>query len=797
MKYCILIAILLMVGLSLWSVSFSHNPPAVLNLDEVTELRLQVVDGIEQISKGYVFWRVTSTKKWKKETLRLEYTGSQWFIASIPRLPNPYNGVEYYFEFELGNGIVITSPELQPEEYAYKIQSANKTGRLEKAFVRVSDEADITSDDGYIVAISWYEIMNAIDLSSLRLIVNGKDVTNRATVTQAALTYREDRPQPGMITAFITAKLKDGTSVHSPTWVANVSQGKKRFVLPFDYYGNFNVTTNYYGSSADSSAFTYGDPRDDASSSLDLYGSYGILDLKTNLFVSSLEKTNKQPVNRYTIGLSIPYIDVVAGDYSPDFGHFTIRNRNVRGLFASLHSPALTLSWSHGEMVRKTTSSFLDGDSLRHTGTFRQEAIAARIQLGTDHGYILAFNAVRNRDIKSSLDLDDYRYFAYDGSGAVIDTVYTVLPQDNAVLGVDMRLTLPSQHVVIGFEGAASMYNRNTLPGPMTAEEIEDYTGQSIPINIDFISELFMLNKNIEPLMPSQEQTAWRAYYRGLVFNNLINVSYSEIGSAFRALSTSYQQNDTRSVAVTDQFYIKQYVMATLGYSRTHDNLSGHRNETNTYNSAFAQLMLRIPDYPYLRFGYNNNWGANELNPGINDTAIFNPTERNSQSISAGIGYNITQIPFAPAQIDLSWRGSADDGIINNNPMYDNQTQTINVSVINRFTQIPLRTQIGVTTNSNELKLTSEKKDNFNLFLRGEYALWDSRVKPYMEYRTTSLSGDQDAQSHAHYTLGVETFPLRDMIVSTNVGWKTYANDDQQAVDYNSFTWRFMLNQRF
>ena len=739
------------------------------------------------------------TSKWKTENLRLEFSGSQWYITSIPRLKNPFNGVEYYFVFTLDNGIVITDPELQPEDYAYQVNPARKTGRQENAFIKVSDETDITTDDGYILAVSWYEIMNAIDYESIRLIVNGMDITGRATVTQAALIYRNDRPQQGMISAFVTARLKDGSNIHSPTWATFVQQGRKRIALPIDYYGNFIVTTNYYGSSADIAAAQFGDPQDDASSSLDLYASYGILDLQTNFFVSSLEKTNKQPVNRYTIGLNIPYLEVIAGDHSPDFGHFTIRNRNVRGLFGRFHSPFLSLFWSHGEMVRKTTSSFFDGVEMRNTGTFRQEAFAARLQLGGDRGYMIALNAVRNRDIKSSLDLEDLRYFVYDAKNPflIIDTLYTVLPQDNLVVGVDMKISLPDQHVVLGFEGVGSMFNRNTLPGPLTAEEIEEYTGQSIPIDPGFISELFMLNKSIEPLMPGRDQTAWRAYYRGLIFNNLINISYSEVGPAFRALSTTYQQADTRSVSVTDQFYVKQYLMASVGYSRTNDNLAGHRNETNVYNSVFAQAMVRIPDSPYLRFGYNLNWGANELNSNIGDTLIFNPTERNSQGFSFGIGYNVAQIPYAPTQVDISWRGNADDGTVNENPIYDNKTQTINVSLISRFKQVPLRTQIGLTMNSNELVLTSEKNDNFNLFLRGEYLLWENRIKPYLEYRTTSLDGDQDSQNYTHYTLGVETFLLKDMNASTWIGWKTYSNSDVQDVDYSSFTWRFMLNQRF
>lgn len=47
MRICILIAIMLMTGLALCAVSISHDPPAVLNADSETELRLQIIEGIE------------------------------------------------------------------------------------------------------------------------------------------------------------------------------------------------------------------------------------------------------------------------------------------------------------------------------------------------------------------------------------------------------------------------------------------------------------------------------------------------------------------------------------------------------------------------------------------------------------------------------------------------------------------------------------------------------------------------------------------------------------------------------
>jgi hypothetical protein len=89
----------------------------------------------------------------------------------------------------------------------------------------------------------------------------------------------------------------------------------------------------------------------------------------------------------------------------------------------------------------------------------------------------------------------------------------------------------------------------------MSQQEIEDYLEDDLPINIDpqDYAELFVINKNIEPIMPGRENLAWQAYLRTIILKNMLDIRYSETGPAYNALSTYYQQNDTKMLSITDQ----------------------------------------------------------------------------------------------------------------------------------------------------------------------------------------------------------------------------------------------------
>lgn len=808
MKRILAVIALVMLLSSLASVSIDHFSPGIYVFGADVEIRLNVIYGAEEVSSIMLKWKRAGEETWRDEEMSLEATGSYWYVTQLRARDLQDYDVEYYFEVQLLSGNIENIPTLDGLEPLYRLSPGSVIGTRSDQFILLSDEPNPSQGDEYILAVSYFDLMDRIDLSSIRVWVGGRDVTNRATITENALIYRDPNPIPGSRRAQVTA-LVDEQQVYSPIWTTEVPHNSHRPFLPLNLRGNFNLATNVYSLNADGDTDSFLERSDDATAMLDLYSTYGILNTQANFLISTLEDSDLQPVNRYTFGLQLPVLDVWLGDYSPNLSSFTMANRNVRGLNAKLHSRFLSLEWAHGEMIRATKDTFLDGtDTERTLGTFKQEAIGARFQMGNKERMLLGITASRNRDIISSLDPEDYSY-TDPISG---ETIFTAKPKDNAVIAVDMRLNLPEQLFTAGGEIAGSLLNNNTFDPALTQEEIEEYLPEDLPIDINpaDYAELFVINRNMEPLIPGRENLAWTGYVRMNFMKNLIDFRYTEVGPSFNALSTYYQQNDTKAVSVTDQLNIKNMVILSGGANLLSDNLSGHKQETTTTLSWNAQMALRIPQWPYLKAAYFSNNSDNERNPSIVDNDyVYVPYERTSGLFSFGIGYDIKQIAFVPTLIDLTYRMGNDDNTTNpdlpaESQLYENLNNSFNVSINNRWSTLPLRTQIVFAYQQNKRETSSSEaiyplfdNNNLNLFLSAEYSLLDRRLRPFVQYKMLNLGGDQGKQGFNYFTLGLEATPLRDMTVGTQLNIQDYSNNADSSLDYNNLTWRFTLNQRF
>jgi len=802
MKRVLLVMTFICALMALSAVSIEHFSPKFYFFGTDVELRLNVLDGMDQIDNCTIVYSEKGKEIWKRENMEAETTGSYWFIGEISANDVRDLDIQYYFEIKLVNGDLMRLPDKAALEPLYELSPGAAMGDKSDAFVLLSDEPNPGAGQEYLFAVSFFDLADTIDTKSIQVWVGGRDVTRKSVITDNAILYRDPSPTPGDYKAMVTAKV-GGKQVYSELWTTHVASRKKLSFLPMNLRGNIGFVSNVYDYNPSATANLL-ETVDDAAGQLDVYGNYGMLNLQTNIFMSTLEDPDQQPVNRYMVGMQLPVLDVFVGDYSPTISTFTMANKNVRGLYSRFHTRYLSLVYAGGEMLRKTKYDLLD-DGISHTqGTYSQEALAARFQIGSEGGVMLGFSGSRNRDIISSLDPSEYSYTNTNG-----ETVITTLPQDNAVLSADLRIAVPEQNVVLGADIAGSLYNYNTLPGPISADELQDYLPDDFPLDIDpaDYADYFVLNQNMEPLMPRIENLAWQGYLRMLIFGNYLDARYTEVGPAFNSLSTYYQQKDTRSISLSDQINILNMVYLSGGASLLTDNVSGTKNETNATLSWNGQLTVRPAKLPYLRAGVFNNDVSNEENTEINDPNFtFNPFKRKSQSISAGIGYLFYMIPYVPSSLDITYRTGMDDSRTGTAELteYENLNNSISLSMNNKFSIVPLKTQF-VFTIYNSSRDTSINtgiyplydNQNTNLFLNAEYALFNKKLRPFASYRMLKLQGDQNPQQYDYLTFGLEASPIRDMNISTELGKQYYKDETTSTNNYDNLTWRFKISQRF
>lgn len=798
----ILVALSCIAGLP--AIVANHIPPLGYEANRQQEIRVEVLQGWTDLLEAVMYFREQDSGLYGQVPMEKETPEGPWLKAVLPASTSPGQGSEYYFKFSLVNGSVETLPVSEAETHPFQLNPKSGAGEESADFILLSDDPSIPAKDGYILAVSWYALDDDLDNSTIQVYVNGKNVTKRVTFSDNVLVYKETDPRPGKANAYVTARTKSGRSLYSATWTTVIKASGNITVLPMNLRGSANAGTNVYASSKDPDASVFGSDKDNAWASLEMYSEYKKLALNAYTYLSTLESDAAQAVNRYRFGFALPVWETYLGDYSPDFSKLTMSNKNLRGIYTSLNTGVLGLTLAHGEMLRAVKGTeYTDAGKTKYTpGTFKQEALAMRLRLGREKGFSLSFNTTRNRDIISSLD----RKYIQDGEAQL------AFPQDDLVIGSDARLNLPAQNMVLGMEGAFSIYNKNTLPGPVSQDALSTYLGEDADFDPSQFEDAFIINTNMQPLPLSGVLkdpfpfSAWTAYCRSLWFNNLINLSYSRVGPYYKALSAGYLQNDAAMLSLSDQFNYKQYFFITAGLTNTRDNLARHQLESNLYTSFFGQALINIPGFPYFSLAYTGNQGENERNASIDSLGVnmYNPYKRSSDQLSLGLGYAFKQLPVAPTILDLGFRTEhyyeeRQEALAATRmaPTYDDNNSNVTISLISKFNSLPLKTQISFSYNRQELLVSNQDKSNLNLMLRGEYRLFKDLLQPWAEFRTTSLSGDQDSQSYDFLTLGLQATPLPDTNIATSLGWKLYSNADQDEVNYNSVTWRLTLSQRF
>ncbi|MDY0151034.1 MAG: hypothetical protein RBS43_02030 [Candidatus Cloacimonas sp.] len=791
----ILILLVLATGLaSMFAVALQHVSPLTFTFNENVPLMVEIQQGLDSIAEIKLMYRSVGDTRWNIEIAKQESQGSVYYRVEIPARLLSSETIEYYFEVKLNHGTTENFPAAESGVPYYRINPAALEGEASPGFVLLTDGKSVSADDGYLLVVSFFALQGDIDPASIEVWVGGKNVTAKAIISAPTIMYKDANPQSGIKKAVIHAKL--GTKdIHSDIWVTEILGGKKKLSIPFEYRGTVNFASNYYSYSKMDNAPGASDS--DAATWTDFYGRYKKVDFQTNLYISSLEKKNLQPVNRYTLGVQIPHLDIYAGDYSPALSKYTLNGKNIRGLYGRLHSNSISLFLTSGQSIRKTTdeTDISDEPGIQKSGTFQQEAIGARLQVGKEDGVMMGLNVSRHRDIISSLDS---LYYRYDSQGYI----YTTPAVDNAVLSFDICFNIPEQRSMFGAEVASSLLNKNTIPGPIDQATLEDYAGQDIPVNPEDFAGLFVINKNMEPFLLGRANMAWLMYLRTYFWNSFLNVQYAETGSAFNALGALYQMQDSKNISVTDQMNISRYFVLSGGFNYSEDNLMNLKSETNGYTTWNLQSILRLPKMPYLKMAYYSSGGENKANSEVEPATPFEPYIRNSQNLSFGMGYNVTQIRIAPTQFDISYRMGADDSNKTDTlevsiPLSDNENSGLYFSMSNRFAQFPLITQFSLALNKQKQQLLDLNNDNQVIFLGASYGLWENRIKPYANYRTVSLGGDQGKQSYGYLTLGVEANPLKDMTISTDLGFQNHNDSSITNTDYSSFIWRLLLSQRF
>lgn len=650
------------------------------------------------------------------------------YLAEIPASEVKLPAIEYFIMAVLENQAMITSPASNPYYAPYEVtvtpgktpvaeestpsqkptkQSITKTksgAQLETVILSPEPEERIEQNE-VIIAVSFLGDIDQLNLKSIKLIIDEKDYSNKAEITKNMISYLPQNLSSGVHQVRVELADLHGNRFDDVRWQFSVfsdrtTAQKQSKAIPIsgnayvewknENFSDITIATSNLGAN--------------------FRGKYGPIEYHGNLFITSREKPEYQPRNRFLFEVGTSWIGLKLGDTTPRFNELMLWGRRVRGFEAYLKLGFINFEFVQGETNRKVTGipynkvivdsttgqfKYANPDSdqivfensttgIYRYGTFQQNLTAGRLSFGGGKYFQLGLNLVKVRDDTSA-------------------STYSSQPKDNLVIGPDILLALDNHRIELKGTAAISLLANDISSGAMTQSDLKSSVGD-IPFDPSMFEKFFILNTSLIPLNPKYlTSLAYQASFKFNYFKNNINVIYKSIGSEYYSLANNYLRKDIQGFSIYDriQLYSNQ-IYLNLGYDKYIEALSYENDEAeSTAPTDYKALNIGVSFFPRKQFlpRVNINWKNYNRNDGLDTTISDNAINSQNADISVQLGYDFQALDLNHT-FNISYiTTDRADGFNRKQNNFANDIQMFSIRTAYR---IPLTTVISFATNQNK-----------------------------------------------------------------------------------------------
>ena len=499
------------------------------------------------------------------------------FFGTIPAGDIISGNLEYYLAFVLSDGRMVAFPDFEPTLNPVVVPVIAGQGQEADAAAELAagDVSTAPSDilimapepdavylaENVVVAISLFNVPN-VDVSSIRLFLDGRDVTGQAEISADIVTFNPLALRTGPHRIEFRVANLGGVLLQPVTWQFRVTRrATATSALAFRQSGRITI-----GTKEDN---IEGGVLNVQTTRISYRAGWNWLKLQSNIKFSSDEDPFKPARNRLTVKIVTPILSIGIGDVTPRLNRFALDGKRIRGFEVDLNLKLIRLRFAQGELERATqgrddraykvtdylqtgagpTAAFGLGLTRTNYG-FRRDVTAIRASLGSGQRFELALTFLKAKDNIASVDsligngqivLTDPDFINRLFPNETADTVSTTFeeiqskaaaagdfsymlpgddwdgssPKDNIVLGGDLSLALDNRRIVLQSGFAFSMLNTNIWDPVFRFDELDTLSilGDTtldgsmgglidIPFDPADFEDIFILNLNMVPLIP-------------------------------------------------------------------------------------------------------------------------------------------------------------------------------------------------------------------------------------------------------------------------------------------------------
>ena len=738
-------------------------------------------------------------------------------------------GVEYVIVVSLKDGGLVAYPLsddplsdpqfVSVSEASIASLAQGNTDNFGELIILTPDPGSVMAfGEPMIVAVSLFNLEN-VDINSVRVSFDNVDVTAYSLITTDLITYKPDALSAGKHNIFMEVSNIYGVRLSSTSWSFNV-QSQAQQIFDMSVNGNLNLSNrsdviNISLSNVDSvisgdtiSVPVYS-PSSQSVSRADFSTNINFDWAKVKIFgnLTSKEDPTRQPQNRYGIKVRTSWLKYAYGDETPMMNRLALWGKRVRGHNIDVRFKWVNLHIVSGQTSRAVTgtASFdTTGSEWKRTGySFERGLFAIRPSFFSGKYFQLGMFYVHTRDSINTVELrpegwDETTFseevFGQDGSTVVGfgDGSYTLdgdtrdiqyylngnNPEDNVVVGSDIKLALDDHRFVMEGSAAFSLYNRNIIDGPLTRDQLDTYAllQDSIPDDtlgsgtIDLamssldnaisgagmgflltdgkfdpgnMEDFFILNENLTLPLDLENFTEGNIF-KSLTtlalhfsakmnyYGNFIHADYHHVGPGYKALGSPVLRLDGKGWngwKVTDKIrMLNNMLYLNLGWELYKNNTTSQDDEADPRlaQNAFSGGITLNPGRGLPTITTNMKFFTRDNN--IDDTThttqyvgedtfliIIDDRELN-ESLSTNV--NITYlVQTGPVDNTVSFnmmRSNMDNVVIGREGLLRNS----NLYGLNLRSEwmIPLTTTLSIRNNRNQLYDTSDPNYQTNTF---------------------------------------------------------------------------------
>jgi len=211
-----------------------------------------------------------------------------------------------------------------------------------------------------------------------------------------------------------------------------------------------------------------------------------------------------------------------------------------------------------------------------------------RIGVGRSGGSYIDFIFLKAKDDPNSIE-PPVTEIRYDGD-TLVDSLETVLPQENVVAGIKGGLSLAKGAVKIGGELSANALTRDLRSMPMSVPNYPEWA-----------------NIIMEPKLSTSVDFAANVGVDISFSSTSFSGSYKYVGPGYNSLGSPYLTSDIQGFSLSaSQGLWNNQVSLNASFDKAQDNLLGLKSATTTTLVASFNIFIAVGMLPYISFGYNS-----------------------------------------------------------------------------------------------------------------------------------------------------------------------------------------------